>query len=93
MKLRRLCPLELMAYGGPAGDPRVTADLNTIRAWQRKLQTGTLTWPLQENVWENALAKGRGRGPIRQVRTLADRLGWIPQHGGWLSDGQFFTWH
>eukprot|EP00971_Amphidinium_carterae_P145911 2892046-Amphidinium_carterae.2 len=41
-----------MAYGGPAGDPQVTADLNTIRAWQRKLQTGTLDWPLEESVWD-----------------------------------------
>eukprot|EP00971_Amphidinium_carterae_P256100 5084803-Amphidinium_carterae.1 len=30
--LRRSSPLELMAYGGPVGDPQVTADLNTIRA-------------------------------------------------------------
>eukprot|EP00971_Amphidinium_carterae_P019834 390674-Amphidinium_carterae.1 len=30
--LRRSSSLELMAYGGPAGDPQVTADLNTIRA-------------------------------------------------------------
>eukprot|EP00971_Amphidinium_carterae_P028543 561713-Amphidinium_carterae.1 len=37
--LRRSSPLELMAYGGPAGDPQVTADLNTIRVWQRKLNT------------------------------------------------------
>eukprot|EP00971_Amphidinium_carterae_P127459 2525378-Amphidinium_carterae.1 len=35
--LRRSSPLELMAYGGPAGDHQVTSDLNTIRAWQRKL--------------------------------------------------------
>eukprot|EP00971_Amphidinium_carterae_P243287 4831021-Amphidinium_carterae.1 len=35
-----------MAYGGPAGDPQVTSDLNTIRACQRKLNAGTLEWPL-----------------------------------------------
>eukprot|EP00971_Amphidinium_carterae_P115710 2291710-Amphidinium_carterae.1 len=40
--LRRSSLLELMAYGGPAGHPQVTADLNTIRVWQRKLNTGTL---------------------------------------------------
>eukprot|EP00971_Amphidinium_carterae_P127404 2524243-Amphidinium_carterae.1 len=39
--LRRSSPLELMAYGGLAGDPQVTAHLNTIRVWQRKLNTGT----------------------------------------------------
>eukprot|EP00971_Amphidinium_carterae_P350263 6491460-Amphidinium_carterae.3 len=44
--LGRSSPLELMAYGGPAGDPQVTADLNTVRAWQRKLNAGTLNWPL-----------------------------------------------
>eukprot|EP00971_Amphidinium_carterae_P008034 158868-Amphidinium_carterae.1 len=40
--LKRSSPLELMAYGGPAGDPQVTADLNTVRAWQRKLAAGPL---------------------------------------------------
>eukprot|EP00971_Amphidinium_carterae_P211682 4200382-Amphidinium_carterae.1 len=53
-----------MAYGGPAGDPQVTADLNTIRAWQRKLNAGTLDWPLASEVWVGALLRGRGRGPI-----------------------------
>eukprot|EP00971_Amphidinium_carterae_P057353 1133954-Amphidinium_carterae.1 len=37
-----------MAYGGPAGDPKVTADLNTIRIWQRHLDAGRLEWPLEE---------------------------------------------
>eukprot|EP00971_Amphidinium_carterae_P177124 3512576-Amphidinium_carterae.1 len=57
--LRRSSPLELMAYGGPAGpgDPQVTSDLNTIRAWQRKLNAGTLERPLDTEVWERALAK------------------------------------
>eukprot|EP00971_Amphidinium_carterae_P173228 3434509-Amphidinium_carterae.1 len=32
-----------------------------------------------EQVWNTALAKGRGRGPIRHLRKLADRLGWIPR--------------
>eukprot|EP00971_Amphidinium_carterae_P211551 4197570-Amphidinium_carterae.1 len=85
--LRRSSPLELMAYGGPAGDPQVTADLNTIRAWQQKLQTSTLVWPLDESVWDSALAKRRGHGPIRHLKTLANRLGWNPQPGGWLSNG------
>eukprot|EP00971_Amphidinium_carterae_P005067 101372-Amphidinium_carterae.1 len=67
-----------MAYGGPAGDPQVTSDLNTIRAWQRKLNAGTLEWPLDEEVWERALNKGRGRGAIRHLRLLADRLAWVP---------------
>eukprot|EP00971_Amphidinium_carterae_P210719 4181373-Amphidinium_carterae.1 len=58
--LRRSSPLELMTYGGPAGDPQVTSDLNTVGAWQRKLNAGTLEWPLETEVWERALAKGRG---------------------------------
>eukprot|EP00971_Amphidinium_carterae_P191718 3804126-Amphidinium_carterae.1 len=82
-----------MAYGGPAGDPQVAADLNTIRAWQRKFITGTLVWPLEESVWGDALSKGRGSGPIRHLTTLANRVGWVPQPGGWHCDGQVFTWH
>eukprot|EP00971_Amphidinium_carterae_P134857 2672527-Amphidinium_carterae.1 len=90
--LRRSSPLELMAYGGPAGDPQVTSDLNTIRAWRRKLNAGTLEWPLEEEIWDRALNKGRGRGPIRHLRLLADRLAWIPVVGGWRCKDQFFTW-
>eukprot|EP00971_Amphidinium_carterae_P093330 1846797-Amphidinium_carterae.1 len=91
--LRRSSPLELMAYGGPAGDPQVTCDLNTIRAWQRKLAAGTLQWPLATEVWDRDLTKGRGRGPIRNLRLLADRLSWVPAEGGWLCDTQYFTWN
>eukprot|EP00971_Amphidinium_carterae_P005644 112086-Amphidinium_carterae.1 len=80
-----------MAYSGPAGDPQVTADLNTIRVWQRKLLTGTIEWPLADAVWDEALSKGRGRGPIRHLKTLANRVGWIPQPGGWQEDDQYFT--
>eukprot|EP00971_Amphidinium_carterae_P072629 1436326-Amphidinium_carterae.1 len=94
--LRRSSPLELMAYGGPAGDPPVTADLKTVRAWQRKLHAGTLDWPLKPSVWEHAFTKGRGRGPIRRIRhlrLLADRLVWKLQRGGWLCDCQYFIWN
>eukprot|EP00971_Amphidinium_carterae_P056795 1122974-Amphidinium_carterae.1 len=90
--LRRSSPLELMAYGGPAGDPQVTSDLNTIRAWQRKLNAGTLVWPLDTEVWDGALNRGRGRGPIRHLRLLADRLAWTPAEGGWRCEDQYFTW-
>eukprot|EP00971_Amphidinium_carterae_P045146 888379-Amphidinium_carterae.2 len=68
--------------GGPAGDPQVNADLNTVRVWQRKLNTGTLEWPLDESIWDNSLSKGRGRGPIRHLKTLADRVGWVPHPKG-----------
>eukprot|EP00971_Amphidinium_carterae_P300433 5969343-Amphidinium_carterae.1 len=81
-----------MAYGGPAGDLQVTADPKTVRAWQRKLNAGTLDWPLEPSVWEHSLDRGRGRGPIRHLRWLADRLGWTPLPRGWLCDEQYFTW-
>eukprot|EP00971_Amphidinium_carterae_P170445 3377168-Amphidinium_carterae.1 len=94
--LRRSSPLEqqvdLMAYGRPAGDPQVTADLNAIRVWQRKLNTGTLVWPLDESVWEPALNKGRGRGPIRHLKMLANRAGWVPHPQGRQCGKQVFTW-
>eukprot|EP00971_Amphidinium_carterae_P158593 3144081-Amphidinium_carterae.2 len=34
--LRRFAPLELMPHGGPAADPQVSADLSTVRVWQRE---------------------------------------------------------
>eukprot|EP00971_Amphidinium_carterae_P183416 3640459-Amphidinium_carterae.1 len=43
--------------------------------------------------WNGALDKGRGRGPIQHLKTLAKRLGWHPKPGGWQSDDQYFTWH
>eukprot|EP00971_Amphidinium_carterae_P080962 1601901-Amphidinium_carterae.1 len=45
-----------------------------------------------DSVWEHVLDKGRGRGPIRHLRLLANRLGWQPQPGGWVSEGQYITW-
>eukprot|EP00971_Amphidinium_carterae_P003385 66713-Amphidinium_carterae.3 len=35
--LRRSSPLELMAYGGPAGDPQAPADLNMILCQHKRL--------------------------------------------------------
>eukprot|EP00971_Amphidinium_carterae_P131536 2604756-Amphidinium_carterae.1 len=34
---RRSAPLELMAHGGPAADPQVSADLSTVRVWHRRI--------------------------------------------------------
>eukprot|EP00971_Amphidinium_carterae_P119182 2360941-Amphidinium_carterae.2 len=48
--LRHSSPHELRAYGGPAGDQQVTADFNTISIWQRRLDAGTLEWPLEKNM-------------------------------------------
>eukprot|EP00971_Amphidinium_carterae_P247480 4914041-Amphidinium_carterae.4 len=66
--------------------------MNTICIWQRSLEAGKLEWPLDNRVWDTALEKGRGRGPIRHLRLLADRLGWVPMRGGWQSEDQYFTW-
>eukprot|EP00971_Amphidinium_carterae_P134560 2666825-Amphidinium_carterae.2 len=46
--LRRSSPLEVMAYGGPAGDPQVTVDLNTIRALADRVG-----WVPQPNGWQS----------------------------------------
>eukprot|EP00971_Amphidinium_carterae_P028110 553409-Amphidinium_carterae.1 len=81
--LRRSAPLELMAHGGPAADPQVSADLSTVRVWHRRILAGKMDWPLQEHLWDSALRPGRGRGPIRNFKQLAERLGWTPALGGW----------
>eukprot|EP00971_Amphidinium_carterae_P057447 1135796-Amphidinium_carterae.2 len=65
-RLRRLSPLELLAYGGTAGDPQITADLNAIRIWQRRLEARRLDRPLDNRAWPAALDRGRGRGPFGQ---------------------------
>eukprot|EP00971_Amphidinium_carterae_P337250 6473971-Amphidinium_carterae.5 len=36
--------------------------------------------------WDTALERGHGRGPIRHLRLLADRLGWVPRIGGCTQD-------
>eukprot|EP00971_Amphidinium_carterae_P046795 922081-Amphidinium_carterae.2 len=69
--LRRSAALELMAHGGPTGDPRVAADLSKVCVWQRRLAAGKITWPLSETTWEGALRKGRGHGPIRNLRMMS----------------------
>eukprot|EP00971_Amphidinium_carterae_P021085 416215-Amphidinium_carterae.1 len=38
-------------------------------------KTGKLEWPLPDNMWDNALRPGRGRGPTRNLKQLAERLG------------------
>eukprot|EP00971_Amphidinium_carterae_P299826 5957088-Amphidinium_carterae.2 len=41
---------------------------------------------------EGALNKGGGRGPIRNLRLMADRLHWTPTDTGWRQGEQRFTW-
>eukprot|EP00971_Amphidinium_carterae_P024947 492441-Amphidinium_carterae.1 len=88
--LRRSAPLELMAHGGPAADPQVSADLSIVRVWHRRILAGKMEWPLPDNLWDHALRPGRGRGLVRNLKQLAVRLGWLPAHGGWTCNGQWF---
>eukprot|EP00971_Amphidinium_carterae_P018294 360786-Amphidinium_carterae.1 len=67
-----------MAHGGPAADPQVSADLSTVRVWHRRILAGKMEWPLEARMWDNALKPGRGRGPMRNLKQLAVRLGWVP---------------
>eukprot|EP00971_Amphidinium_carterae_P056281 1111000-Amphidinium_carterae.1 len=90
--LRRSAALELMAHGGPSGDPLVVADLSTVRVWQRCIAAGKVQWLFPMASWEGALNRGRGRGPIRNLRQMADRLYWVPTATGWCQCDQFFTW-
>eukprot|EP00971_Amphidinium_carterae_P065867 1305311-Amphidinium_carterae.1 len=41
---------------------------------------------------DDALKPCRGRGPIRDLKQLAVRLGWLPAVGGWTCQGQWFSW-
>eukprot|EP00971_Amphidinium_carterae_P265559 5268159-Amphidinium_carterae.1 len=56
--LRRSAVLELMAHGGPFGDPRVAADLSTVRVWQHRIAAGKVQWPLPMASWAGALRRG-----------------------------------
>eukprot|EP00971_Amphidinium_carterae_P071473 1413922-Amphidinium_carterae.2 len=94
--LRCAAALELMVHGGPSGDPRVAADLSTVRVLQHCIAAGKVHWPLLKASWEGALEaalrRGRGRGPIRNLRQMADRLQWVPTATGWCQGEQCFTW-
>eukprot|EP00971_Amphidinium_carterae_P347577 6489646-Amphidinium_carterae.2 len=48
LALRRVAALELMAHGGPIGDPCAVADLRTVCVWQRRIAAGKAQWPLSE---------------------------------------------
>eukprot|EP00971_Amphidinium_carterae_P053745 1058435-Amphidinium_carterae.2 len=81
-----------MAHGGPSRYPRVAADLSTVRVWQRRIAAGKASWLLSETSWEGALRRGRGRGPISNLRLLADCLQWVPRQTGWRKGDQHFSW-
>eukprot|EP00971_Amphidinium_carterae_P176201 3492570-Amphidinium_carterae.1 len=80
-QLRRAAELEMALKGGIKADPQVTLDLYTIRAWQRALQIGQ-PWPPTETQWANAEVGRRGRGPVRHLHSLCQRLGWHPTPEG-----------
>eukprot|EP00971_Amphidinium_carterae_P319362 6347297-Amphidinium_carterae.4 len=68
---------------------QVSADLSTVRVWHRRAR---MEWPPEARMWDNALTPGPGRGPTRNLKLLAVRLGWVPAHGGWTCNGQWFSW-
>eukprot|EP00971_Amphidinium_carterae_P165319 3276937-Amphidinium_carterae.1 len=41
-----------------------------------------MEWPLPDNLWDHALRPGHGRGPVRNLKQLAVRLGWLPMGRG-----------
>eukprot|EP00971_Amphidinium_carterae_P017235 340183-Amphidinium_carterae.1 len=85
---KRCAPLELMAHGGPLGAPQVSADLSTVRFWHRHILAGQVTWPLEARLWNDALETGRGRGAVRNLRMMANRLGWA---GARMASGSLGT--
>eukprot|EP00971_Amphidinium_carterae_P116997 2317003-Amphidinium_carterae.1 len=48
-----------------------------------------MEWPLLDLLWDHALKPGRGRGPVRNLKQMAVRLGWLPAEGGWISNGHW----
>eukprot|EP00971_Amphidinium_carterae_P198249 3934636-Amphidinium_carterae.1 len=70
----------------------VAADFSTVKVWQRRIAAGKVTWPLTEVSWKWALTKGKGCGPTRNSRLMADRLNCIPTPDGWRQGDQHFTW-
>eukprot|EP00971_Amphidinium_carterae_P049949 984554-Amphidinium_carterae.2 len=57
------------------------------------LRSGCMWQPLPMASWEGALSRGRGRGPIGNLRQMADRLHWVPIDASWRQGEQCFTWN
>eukprot|EP00971_Amphidinium_carterae_P011712 230580-Amphidinium_carterae.2 len=77
--LRRSAPLELMDHGGPAADPQVSADLSTVRVWNRRILAGKLELPLEPCLWDSV-----GRRPIARKRQRADTQPKAAGRSAWL---------
>eukprot|EP00971_Amphidinium_carterae_P347774 6489957-Amphidinium_carterae.1 len=90
-QLRRAAELELTLKGGIKADPQVTLDVYTIRAWQRALDDGQ-SWPPTATQWTDAKKGRTGRGPVRHLRSLCDRLGWEPRPGGFDTPRGTIRW-
>eukprot|EP00971_Amphidinium_carterae_P041765 820757-Amphidinium_carterae.1 len=82
--LRRSAPLELMAHGGPAADPQVSADLSAVRVWNRRILAGKqfaanssgLLKPVS-GMTPSSLEEVEGR---YATASSWPRLGWVPAH-------------
>eukprot|EP00971_Amphidinium_carterae_P057394 1134789-Amphidinium_carterae.1 len=63
-----------------------------VRVWYRGLFAGKLEWPLS-NALCARMPFAMGRGPlIRNLRQLAEKLGWVPDEHCWRAQGQWFSW-
>eukprot|EP00971_Amphidinium_carterae_P086094 1703428-Amphidinium_carterae.2 len=72
--LRRSAALELMAYGGPTGDPRVAADLSTVRV---RVMADRLNWtPTRDSALHLCTAVADTR-PDFQVSV---KISWLERH-------------
>eukprot|EP00971_Amphidinium_carterae_P347116 6488956-Amphidinium_carterae.1 len=59
-----------------------------MRVWHRRILAGKAEWPL-EAMPSNQEEAG---GPIHNLKQMVNRLGSVPDVGGWKSTGQWFFW-
>eukprot|EP00971_Amphidinium_carterae_P126477 2505609-Amphidinium_carterae.1 len=80
-----------MAHGGPTVDPRVAADLRTVRVWQRCLAACKVTWPLSEATWDGS--QRAWPGPPQHVHDGGQACLGSPRscQSGWREGEQHFT--
>eukprot|EP00971_Amphidinium_carterae_P150993 2994494-Amphidinium_carterae.1 len=49
-------------------------------------------WPPTETQWASANVERRGRGPIRHLHSLCERLGWYPKSEGFGTPRGDISW-
>eukprot|EP00971_Amphidinium_carterae_P096058 1900874-Amphidinium_carterae.1 len=49
-------------------------------------------WPPPENLWDRVDRGRAGRGPLRHLKTLCQRLRWTPQPQGFLTPEGSISW-